>query len=50
MGLVREGPVADPDEARELRWLAPAAAQARLTHPGEQRLLAEALPSAPPLP
>jgi len=49
MSPLREGPVADPDEARELRWLAPAAAQGRLTHPGEQRLLAEALASAPPL-
>jgi ADP-ribose pyrophosphatase YjhB (NUDIX family) len=49
MGLLRERPVADPEEARELRWLTPAAAQARLTHPGEQRLLAEALAGAPPL-
>jgi 8-oxo-dGTP diphosphatase len=49
MGLIREEPVADSDEVRELRWLAPAAAQARLTHPSEQRLLAEALASAPAL-
>jgi 8-oxo-dGTP diphosphatase len=47
MLLVREQAMPRSDEVREIVWLAAAAAEARLTHPGERRLLAEAAPSAP---
>ena len=50
MRLLREGAIVDTGEVQELLWLTPDAAQIRLTYPSEQRLLGEALASAPPLP
>lgn len=50
MRVVEERPVPAQEEVAELQWLAPDVAEARLTHASEQRLLAEALRRAPPLP
>ena len=50
MVVVTERSIPAQEEVKELQWLAPTAAQARLTHSSEQRLLAEALRNAPPFP
>lgn len=49
MRLVRAGAITDTGEVQTLRWLTPGAARTRLSYPSEQRLLAEALASAPAL-
>jgi 8-oxo-dGTP pyrophosphatase MutT (NUDIX family) len=48
MSLLREGVIVMPDdEVRELRWLSPAAAQRRLTHPEERRVLVHSRSGSP---
>jgi 8-oxo-(d)GTP phosphatase len=50
MEWVRGGGPVDAAEVLELAWFNPDAAIDRLTHESEQRLLAEALPTAPQYP
>ena len=50
MFVVKEHPIPAQEEVKELQWLTPSVAQARLTHPSERRLLTEAVRNAPRVP